>query len=155
MHLLELAEQNRKEANKLLNPKTKSALGQFMTPAPICLFMASLFDNIKSDIKLLDPGCGVGSLSAAFIDRALSQGAKRIELDVYDIEDVMLPFLNKTMEHCSAEVGKNFSYKINNSDYIVNTCSLINDLFNNESIEKYSHVIMNPPYKKNPLFQYS
>lgn len=148
MHLLELAEQNRKEANKLLNPKTKSALGQFMTPAPICLFMASLFDNIKSDIKLLDPGCGVGSLSAAFIDRALSQGAKRIELDVYDIEDVMLPFLNKTMEHCSAEFGKNFSYKINNSDYIVNTCSLMNDLFNNESIERYSHVIMNPPYKK-------
>jgi len=53
MRLLELAEQNRKEANKLLNPKTKSALGQFMTPAPIYLFMASLFDNIESDVKLL------------------------------------------------------------------------------------------------------
>lgn len=47
MRLLELADQHRKEANKLLNPKTKSALGQFMTPAPICLFMASLFDDIK------------------------------------------------------------------------------------------------------------
>ncbi|WP_202799431.1 N-6 DNA methylase [Pantoea sp. Sc1] len=77
MSLLELAEHNRKEANKLLNPKTKSALGQFMTPAPICLFMASLFDNIRSDVKLLDPGCGVGSLSAAFLDRALSLGIKK------------------------------------------------------------------------------
>ncbi|MCS5880188.1 hypothetical protein LNP17_03645 [Klebsiella variicola subsp. variicola] len=113
MRLLELAEQNRKEANKLLNPKTKSALGQFMTPAPICLFMASLFDNIESDVKLLDPGCGVGSLSAAFVDRALSLGVERLEIEAYDIEEVMLPFLDNTLKSCANEFGEKFSYKIN------------------------------------------
>ncbi len=148
MRLLKLAEQNRKEANKLLNPKTKSALGQFMTPAPICLFLASLFDNIKSNVKLLDPGCGVGSLSAAFIDRALSLGVERVELDVYDIEDVMLPFLDKTLEACSKEFGKNFSYKVNKTDYIIDTSLFVKNLSNSEEIETYSHVIMNPPYKK-------
>ncbi|CDH04866.1 putative O-methyltransferase [Xenorhabdus bovienii str. oregonense] len=148
MRLLKLAEQNRKEANKLLNPKTKSAFGQFMTPAPICLFLASLFDNIKSNVKLLDPGCGVGSLSAAFIDRALSLGVERVELDVYDIEDVMLPFLDKTLEACSKEFGKNFSYKVNKTDYIIDTSLLVKNLSNSEEIETYSHVIMNPPYKK-------
>lgn len=148
MHLLELAEQSRKEANKLLNPKTKSAFGQFMTPAPICLFLASLFDNLKCDIKLLDPGCGVGSLSAAFIDRALCLGVERLELDVYDIEDVMLPFLNKTLEACSKDFGKNFSYNVNKKDYIIDTSLRTESLFNSEEIETYSHVIMNPPYKK-------
>lgn len=148
MRLLELAEQNRKEANKLLNPKTKSALGQFMTPGPICLFMASLFDNIESDVKLLDPGCGVGSLSAAFVDRALSLGVERIELDVYDIEEVMLPFLDKTLKSCANEFGEKFSHKINTKDYIIETSLRIKNLFNPEEIETYSHVIMNPPYKK-------
>lgn len=148
MRLLELAEQNRKEANKLLNPKTKSALGQFMTPAPICLFMASLFDNIESDVKLLDPGCGVGSLSAAFVDRALSLGVERIELDVYDIEEVMLPFLDNTLKSCANKFGEKFSHKINKKDYIIETSLRIKNLFDPEEIETYSHVIMNPPYKK-------
>ncbi len=148
MRLLELAEQNRKKANNLLNPKTKSALGQFMTPAPICLFMASLFDNIKSDVKLLDPGCGVGSLSAAFADRALSSGVERIELDVYDIEDVMLPFLDNTLTSCENEFGDKFSFKINKKDYIIEISRLIENRFNHEEIETYSHIIMNPPYKK-------
>lgn len=148
MHLLELAEKNRKEANKLLDPKTKSVFGQFMTPAPICLFLASLFDKIESDVRLLDPGCGVGSLSAAFIDRALSQGVVRMTLDAYDIEDVMLPFLHKTLEACSQEFGANFSYKINKTDYIIDAGLHAENLLNSEEIEKYSHVIMNPPYKK-------
>ncbi|HCR0781810.1 TPA: Eco57I restriction-modification methylase domain-containing protein [Klebsiella aerogenes] len=148
MRLLELAEQNRKEANKLLNPKTKSALGQFMTPAPICLFMASLFDNIESDVKLLDPGCGVGSLSAAFVDRALSLGVERLELEVYDIEEVMLPFLDNTLKSCASEFGEKFSHKINKKDFIIETSQRIENLFDQDGIETYSHVIMNPPYKK-------
>lgn len=148
MRLLELAEQYRKEANKLLNPKTKSALGQFMTPAPICLFMASLFDSIKGNVKLLDPGCGVGSLSAAFIDRALSAGIESIELDVCDIDDVMLTFLDKTLKACSKQLGKKFSHNVNNKDYIIDTSLLIGNRFNNGEVEVYSHVIMNPPYKK-------
>ncbi|MFV8068459.1 MULTISPECIES: BsuBI/PstI family type II restriction endonuclease [unclassified Enterobacter cloacae complex] len=148
MRLLELAEQYRKEANKLLNPKTKSALGQFMTPAPICLFMASLFDEIEGDVKLLDPGCGVGSLSAAFIDRALTSKVKSIELDAFDIEDVMLPFLDKTLNACSKARKGFLSYKINKVDYIIDTSLLVKNLVSSEDIETYSHVIMNPPYKK-------
>ncbi|EOI5775953.1 BsuBI/PstI family type II restriction endonuclease [Cronobacter malonaticus] len=150
MHLLEFAEQNRKDANKLLNPKTKSALGQFMTPAPICLFMASLFDDIKSDVKLLDPGCGVGSLSAAFVERALSLGVEKVDLDVYDIEDVMFPYLDRTLKKCANAFGNNFSFKINKKDFILETCLRMGALFSRNPIELYSHVIMNPPYKKIP-----
>lgn len=148
MSLLELAENKRKEANKLLNPKTKSALGQFMTPAPICLFMASLFDSITGNVKLLDPGSGVGSLSAAFIDRILTEKVEKMAVDAYDIEDVMLPFLQQTMKACGEVIGNDFSYRICHKDYIIDTALLVENLFNNEEIERYSHVIMNPPYKK-------
>ncbi|WP_241801474.1 BsuBI/PstI family type II restriction endonuclease [Klebsiella michiganensis] len=148
MRLLELAEQHRKEANKLLNPKTKSALGQFMTPAPICLFMASLFDNIEGDVKLLDPGCGVGSLSAAFVDRALSLKVEKIEIDAFDIEEVMVPYLNKTLKACSNAANGKLSHKINKIDYILETSLLVKNISTSKSIETYSHVIMNPPYKK-------
>lgn len=148
MRLLELAEQYRKEANKLLNPKAKSALGQFMTPAPICLFMASLFDNIQGEVKLLDPGCGVGSLSSAFIDRALNLDVKSMELDVFDIEEVMIPFLDKTLDACREASKGKLSYKINRLDYIISTSQLLQDLALSGEREKYTHVIMNPPYKK-------
>jgi len=148
MRLLELAEQNRTEANKLLNPKTKSSLGQFMTPAPICLFMADLFDNMKGNIKLLDPGCGVGSLSAAFIDRALTLGRESLAVDVYDIEDVMLPFLDKTLKACNEALPGKLTYKVNLLDYIIDASQHVVQGSGKEQTESYSHVIMNPPYKK-------
>ncbi|WP_227415094.1 BsuBI/PstI family type II restriction endonuclease [Enterobacter cloacae complex sp. P24RS] len=148
MRLLELADQHRKEANKLLNPKTKSAFGQFMTPAPICLFMASLFDDIKGDITLLDPGCGVGSLSAAFIERALMAEVEKIELDAIDIEDVMLTYLRKTLRACNEAANGKLSHKIRKVDYILEASLAAKSISTREEPGVYSHVIMNPPYKK-------
>ncbi len=146
MRLLELADQHRKEANKLLNPKTKSALGQFMTPAPICLFMASLFDDIKGDIKLLDPGCGVGSLSAAFVERALRLDVDKMELDAIDIAEVMLPYLSKTLKACDEAANGKLTHKISKVDYILEA-SLAKNISTSEEPRTYSHVIMNPLIK--------
>lgn len=71
MNVLHAAELLRIKANSQLNLKAKSSLGQFFTPHPISLYMASLFDKIEGDISLLDPGCGPGSLTAAFVDESL------------------------------------------------------------------------------------
>ena len=55
--LVERADFYRLDANRKLNQKTKSAMGQFMTPAPVCRFMASLFQQPNKDIvRLLDAG---------------------------------------------------------------------------------------------------
>jgi adenine-specific DNA-methyltransferase len=59
----------------------------------------------------------------------------------------MLPFL-KTLEACKEVFDEHFSYKINEVDYILNTSMLIENIFSSEEVETYSHVIMNPPYKK-------
>ena len=50
----------RKTTNAKLNPKKKSELGQFMTPSVIAEYMASLFDDHKKEIKLIDCGAGIG-----------------------------------------------------------------------------------------------
>lgn len=148
MGLLDFADKKRVEANNKLNPLTKSALGQFMTPASICLYMASLFKRTAGDIKLLDPGCGVGSLSAAFTARAVDEGAKSLDIQAFDIEFVMQPFLQDVMRECEKSFKSNFSNSIQPVDFIVHMSEILSAGANLESVQQFTHVIMNPPYKK-------
>ena len=46
-----------------LDTERRTALGQYMTPAPIGRFLASLFSVTREDPCVLDPGAGVGSLT--------------------------------------------------------------------------------------------
>jgi adenine-specific DNA-methyltransferase len=65
--------------------KQKSALGQFMTPAPVARFMASLFPpTTLQTCRLLDAGAGVGVLSGAFLDRLAS--AEKLNFQNVEIE---------------------------------------------------------------------
>ena len=89
----------RQEANRLLDPKRKSALGQFMTPSIVAQYMASLFTaNSAGTIRLLDPGAGVGSLTAAFLQRfTTAGGAKHIGVTAYEIDEVMQSYLTNVL----------------------------------------------------------
>ena len=90
----------RQEANRQLDPKRKSALGQFMTPSVVAKYMASLFTaNSEGTVRLLDPGAGVGSLTAAFLERFLTlRNVKRIEVTAYEIDEVMQSHLKATLK---------------------------------------------------------
>ena len=76
IQLLEHADSVRRTIAPGISLKRKSALGQFMTPAPVARFMASMFPQYTlSECTLLDAGAGVGALSCAFLDRwAASDG---------------------------------------------------------------------------------
>ncbi|MGB5633864.1 MAG: N-6 DNA methylase, partial [Waterburya sp.] len=101
LNVLHAAELLRIKANSKLNPKIKSTLGQFFTPQPISLYMASLFNEIEGDISLLDPGCGSGSLTAAFIDESLRRNKlTSINIDAFDIDSVIQPFIDETLALC-------------------------------------------------------
>jgi adenine-specific DNA-methyltransferase len=152
--ILPKVEAFRIEANSRLDKKKKSSLGQFFTPAPICQFMASLFTNIKGDINLLDPGCGVGSLLTAFNDEALKRGEiDNIKITAYDIEDIIEPYINDALTLCKEESIKhevNFTAEFIKEDFILETSQFLSPtLFSEQKeVEKFTHVIMNPPYKK-------
>ncbi|MEM8720190.1 MAG: BsuBI/PstI family type II restriction endonuclease [Cyanobacteria bacterium P01_G01_bin.39] len=149
MNVLQAAELLRIKANSKLNPKVKSTLGQFFTPRPISLYMASLFNKIEGDISLLDPGCGSGSLTAAFIDESLRRNKlTSINIDAFDIDSFIQPFIDETLALC-VEKSKKHGVSIDENfildDFIFNKTKNVG-LFANKG--GYSHVIMNPPYKK-------
>ncbi len=49
--------------------KRQGELGQFLTPAPVADFMASLFGPFPRVVRLLDAGAGSGSLTSALVSR--------------------------------------------------------------------------------------
>ncbi|MGI5829163.1 MAG: Eco57I restriction-modification methylase domain-containing protein [Bradymonadia bacterium] len=153
--LLRLTESRRVTANEKLDPESKTVLGQYMTPSTVASYMASLFPAPKSkEIKLLDPGAGVGSLSSAFVNHMSSlKSSYCIEATAFEIEEIMLPYLRENFLHCESmaqENGSSFTWKLQTCDFITETTNVLRakkTLWKNE-VEKYTHCIMNPPYKK-------
>lgn len=149
------AEFYRADAILKLDPKTRSALGQYMTPAPIARFMASLFSDVSGDIRLLDPGAGVGSLTAAVVERicATVRKARSVELVTYEIEPVLTSYLRNTLNEavaqcCQAQIKA--GSELYEDDFILgHAWGVQPDIFNRGHEDGgFSHVILNPPYKK-------
>ena len=77
--------------------------GQFFTAPEVCVFMADLLClRSRATFRLLDPGAGIGSFSAAVCDRFLDLGACRhIEIHLFENDPEVLPFLCRTMKLCA------------------------------------------------------
>ncbi|MEZ4767123.1 MAG: Eco57I restriction-modification methylase domain-containing protein [Caldilineales bacterium] len=131
----------------------KAELGQFMTPAPVADFMASMFAPTRADvIRLLDPGAGVGSLTAAFVQRMCLQAPRprRIEITVCDVDESLRSLLDETLRDCArtaAAHGIEVTTDLQTVDFIERfTDQVAGGLFS-EPVS-YTHIIANPPYKK-------
>ena len=124
----------RKITNSKLNPKNKSELGQYMTPSVIAEYMASLFNDGKKSTKLLDCGAGIGSLTISATKRL-----KNIKLvDLWEIDPIMQEQLEKNMEAIQVP------FSIHAQDFIFGA---VENIFSGTG-ERYTHAIINPPYKK-------
>ncbi len=133
------------EVSKRLEKKKQSELGQFMTPSSIAWFMTSLFrDTTIRTAHLLDAGAGIGSLSAAFLDRWEDHkfSFEQVFETVYEVDN----FLRSDLEANLVPYTKrlDFKIKVSSTDFIEAAAEAI--LFQVEP--KYSHAILNPPYKK-------
>ena len=115
-----------------------------MTPASVARFMASLFPTgVTPACRLLDAGAGVGALSCAFLDRCVTGDLrfKSIEVSAYEIDPVL--------EHSLAEMMTpyrewlNLKTEVNANDFIEEAARLYQQGEGN-----FTHVIMNPPYRK-------
>jgi adenine-specific DNA-methyltransferase len=145
--LLSEVEQARLRLSKGTDAKKKSTFGQFLTPARTAAFMAGLFPAADGICHLLDAGAGIGSLSAAFLERWRSGDLhfQRVELDAFELDGSLHVQLAQTLSKYHSSV---FVANVRGDDFIhAAVDALSGDLFAT-SLPKYSHAILNPPYKK-------
>jgi len=123
----------------------KENFGQYFTPYPIANFMSSLFPATDKKIKLLDPGAGIGTLSCSFMERILKEkwNTPEIHISAYDIDKEVYNTLSKNIASSSSAFKKS-DYEIISEDFLEKTSFEYTWKIN----ETYTHVIMNPPYKK-------
>jgi adenine-specific DNA-methyltransferase len=150
-------ETTRLHLSRSIEAQKKSKFGQFFTPERTAEFMAELFREVEScdNCRLLDAGAGIGSLSAAFLDRwkAGSFNFQSVNLDAFEVDSSLHSHLSKTLDQYQASDG--CAIKVWPEDFIhAAVDSLAGNLFA-ESLASYTHIILNPPYKKiNSLSQH-
>ncbi|MXZ83403.1 MAG: SAM-dependent methyltransferase [Synechococcus sp. SB0666_bin_14] len=118
----------------------KAKLGQFMTPATVARFMASLFPpSPLHTCRLLDAGAGMGALSCAFLHRWVTGGFgfAAVEATACEVDDHLRDHLARRLARYSRVTSR-----IIPGDYI--HLATAHGLRN----QGYTHVILNPPYKK-------
>ncbi len=135
---LQIVDRVRLDANKELDSRRKVDLGQFMTPAAVARFMASLFSDRRGLVRLLDAGAGVGSLTAAFIDK---WGEDGVCTTAYEIDGTLATHLRETL----ARWGKGLQASIIDLDFIQDAAYKITL---GKKGAGFTHAILNPPYKK-------
>lgn len=137
--------------NTYIDKNNKEKYAQYYTGQNIAKYMANMFKKInKKVIRLLDPGCGVGVLTAAFLERLLeieNRKVQKVIITLYEIDNHVIKTLNDNMKKISnicMEHGLTIEYHIINQNFIQSIS--IKDKF--DFIEKFDYVIMNPPYMK-------
>lgn len=124
----------RKLTNTKLDPINKSKFGQYMTSNVIAEFMASLFSDINADTRLLDCGAGIGSLTVAATKKLKNISS----VELWEIDPIMQDQLEINMQTLQVP------FSIYKQDFIFGA---VENLLSNKG-ERYTHAIINPPYKK-------
>jgi hypothetical protein len=125
--------------------KRKAELGQFMTPAPVARFMASLFPpSSLQTCRLLDAGAGIGAHTCAFLDRwsvASGLNFQNAEVEVHEIDPPLRAHLEMTLARYAA--GLPVTYQVFAGDFILEAAWR-----RMQTSRRFTHAILNPPYKK-------
>jgi len=116
-----------------------------MTPSPVARFMAAMFPaSTLHTCRLLDAGAGIGALSCAFLDRWCSGDRlqfKAVEVEAFEIDSALRAHLENTLAKYATRLP--VTLKISSGDFIWQAaCRHL------QGSNRFSHAILNPPYKK-------
>ncbi|OGT32233.1 MAG: hypothetical protein A2W28_02075 [Gammaproteobacteria bacterium RBG_16_51_14] len=143
----------RKSFNSATNRTDRSQIGQFLTPAAIAHFMSSMFETGLRHVRILDPGAGAGMLFAACVETLVSQKDRplSIEVVVYETDSTILPYLDETMKRSQSLCVSNgivFHGNIRQEDFVLAAITETKESLFAVPGARFTHVILNPPYKK-------
>lgn len=128
-----------------LNKATRSKLGQYFTPSSVANFMAGLFTNLDGEkLKILDGGAGVGSLTTAVVETLRDEGSdlSGVEFVAYEIDAALADKLEEVLA-CHFMMTKGL-FEVRNRDFIEDAVTSLRC----DRKERFTHAILNPPYKK-------
>ncbi|MDZ4159121.1 MAG: hypothetical protein U1B80_04950, partial [Anaerolineaceae bacterium] len=113
----------RTDFQKSLNKERQSEMGQFLTRPSIARMMASMFTFYPKEISLVDPGAGVGSLSAAFISNAVQAYPRpdNISITAFELDSQLVKGLEITLNRCKqlcSQYNINLQFDIRQEDFI-------------------------------------
>ncbi len=133
-----------------LDAGAQARLGQFFTPERAAQLIASMPILPESGVlRVLDPGAGVGSLSAALVDRVLADAPNvAVEVTAVEVDPRVAHQLKATMADCeasAARVGRQVSTRVVIGDFIESSVGLLAQ----PALQRpFDIVVMNPPYAK-------
>ena len=136
-----------------LDSEQRSRMGQFFTPPLVARFMASLFGDPGGEVRLLDAGAGVGTLTAAFVEETFRRDTRPsgISVKAYELEPLLVEYLHSTLVECQEVCqghGVGFDAEVLEEDFIkVGVEMLRGGLFPVER-HSFNRAILNPPYRK-------
>ena len=151
--LVERADFFRVDATRKLDPSRRTTLGQFLTPGSVARLMASMFNQQREHVDLLDAGAGVGVLTAAFVEEMRSWENKPASVSVtaYEIDPLLIDYLIETLALCRLEcesAGIKFHAEVVSGDFIESAVSQLNSTLFTPEARKFNYTILNPPYRK-------
>jgi adenine-specific DNA-methyltransferase len=142
-----------KSLNGATDRRERSKIGQFFTPAMIARYMSSLFQHAGPEVRILDPGAGAGVLFASFVETLVSRAEHPLSIVVvaYENDKGVLSYLKKTMERCrmickAADIS--FRGEIRSEDFVASAIAQSDEGLFAARGERFTHAILNPPYKK-------
>jgi len=140
-------EEERKRLSGSTQHDRKSEFGQFLTPSRVAEYMTGLFSSLRRmTVRLLDPGAGTGMLTCAFLQRALADRVASLEASCFEIDDLILPRLVQNLHQSDAlyfGAGIPLQIDTNAREFIKAAAEMVRN-----GKTPYTHVIMNPPYRK-------
>lgn len=145
--LVQTVEARRRQVNASLDATTRAQWGQFMTPGAAAAVLAESVSLDVPELRLLDPGAGVGSLTAAVVARLLDseRPPNRVSLTTFEIDPVMRAALAETLRDCKAAletVGIDVQTELIADDFVGSA------LRQAPSGGVYTAAILNPPFMK-------
>ncbi|HEU4323916.1 MAG TPA: Eco57I restriction-modification methylase domain-containing protein [Roseiflexaceae bacterium] len=149
----QFAERLRADITPQLDPLRQATLGQYLTPAPVARLIASMVEQSQADVTVLDPGAGVGTLTAALVDQLCQRERppRSISVTAYEIDLRLCQSLRQTMEHCAticAAHGVLWEGSVREADFIHETVGQLTSPLFETAPAVYSCAILNPPYRK-------
>jgi adenine-specific DNA-methyltransferase len=114
--------------------------------------MASLIPRFPAEFSFVDPGAGIGMLTAAVCERMLSLRKKRRAfVHVFEVDTSLLDPLAKVLESCReavGELGHVFDYRVHSHDFVASRGHQGGLWDKAWEIDSVDFAIMNPPYFK-------